>query len=105
MKLNQILKLLSDNGISCSMHYNQEYGKYFIDLNTKAKNHLYLYEDGILRGRYDYETEVDLNQSTESLLIRLCREFDEALHGRDFYNADWATLCKKLNIPLFLYKL
>ncbi len=99
MNILDIMKLLAFNGISTSVMYDTDLKEYYLDLNTQAKSHLYLYEDGILRGRYKYENTIDFKQHyPEDILRDLCYEFRDSLHGRDFGNGNWFNLCDKLNI-------
>jgi hypothetical protein len=96
MELKDILKVLSINDISAKMTYDVDMEMFVLDLQTLAKSHLYLYENGLLKGRYNYESYLELNLDT--ILKDLCYEFTEALHGRDFGNVQWFSLCDKLNI-------
>lgn len=102
MRLIEILKELSKE-VYCSMEYNTEREQLFIDLKTMAKSDLFLYEDGIIRGRYDYENQLDLNAEMDDLIITLCNEFDNALHGRNYGQDEWFALCKKNNIKVEVY--
>lgn len=88
MKLIEILKELVDKGIhSASLTYSLKHEQFLIDLATQAKSELYLYEDGTIRGRYDYEYKMDLED--ENLFQGLLREYEHAKHGRDFGNPEW----------------
>lgn len=98
MRLLEILKELSKY-VYCSIEYDShERGQFFIDLKTMAKSDLFLYEDGLLRGRYEYKKQIDLNEDMDSLITTLCHEFERALSGRDFGQLEWFELCKKKNI-------
>jgi len=103
MEIQDVMKLLAKNGVSTSIHYNSEKNQIYCDLETMAKSELHLYEDGILRGRYQYEKQIDLNQETECLLNELCIEFNHALHGRSFCQGAWADLCRSRNITIEMY--
>jgi hypothetical protein len=103
MEIQDIMKALAKKGISTSMHYNSEKDQFYVDLETRAKSELHLYEDGILRGRYQYETQIDLTQDIESLVTELCHEFNNALHGRNYCQEAWAELCRSKNIVLQMY--
>lgn len=105
MEIQDIMKSLAKKGISTSMCYNQTQGLCYIDLQTMAKSHLYLYEDGMLHGRYDYEKQIDLNQDIEILITELCHEFNYALHGRNYCQEGWSELCKSKGIVLEMYGL
>ena len=67
------------------------------------KSHLYLYEDSIIRGRYDYEKSIDLSQEPFDVIRDLCFEFNDALHGRNYYQSEWGTLCEEYEITLDAY--
>ncbi len=103
MEIQEIMKVLVKDGISTSMHYNSKKDQLYLDLETQAKSDLHLYEDGILRGRYNYEKEIDLNQNIEALITELCYEFNDALHGRNYYQTAWGELCNQRNIELEIY--
>ena len=103
MEIQDIMKALAKKGISTSMHYNSEKDQCYVDLETRAKSELHLYEDGILRGRYQYETQINLTQDIEALVTELCHEFNNALHGRNYCQEAWAELCRSKNIVLKMY--
>ena len=103
MYILTILKELSKQKIRTSIHYNTERDQFYLDLETQAKSDLHLYEDGTLRGRYDYETEIDFQGDLEDTVTSLCREFNYALHCRSYYQPAWAELCKSKNIQLTLH--
>lgn len=103
MEIQDIMKALAKKGISISMHYNSEKDQFYIDLETRAKSDLHLYEDGTLRGRYEYKKQVDLTQDVEELISELCYEFNHALHGRSYYQEAWAELCRSKDIVLEIY--
>ena len=98
MEIQDIMKALEKKGISTSMHYNSEKDQRYVDLETRAKSELHLYEDGILRGRYQYEKQIDLTQDVEELVTELCHEFSNALHGRNYCQESWAKLCRSKGI-------
>ena len=64
---------------------------------------MFLYQDGIIRGRYEYENHLVLSDNMEELIKILCWEFDNALHGRNFGNKDWFELCEKNNVKVTVY--
>jgi hypothetical protein len=97
MELKDVLKELSINGVKAHMSYCTEEEMFVLDLQTLAKSSLYLYESGLLKGRYGYETTMNLF-NIDTLIHDLCYEFVEALHGRDFGNEQWFDLCNKLNV-------
>lgn len=105
MELKEILKELSINGISAKMTYSIEHEMFVLDLQTLSKSHLYLYEDGTLRGRYDYQSYIDFYLDTDSIIRNLAYEFTEALHGRDYGNSEWFSLCDKHNIKYEIIKI
>lgn len=103
MEIQDIMKALANKGISTSMHYNSEKDKCYVDLETRAKSELHLYEDGILSGRYNYEKQIDLTKDIDELITELCHEFNYALHGRSYCQEAWAELCRLKNITLEMY--
>lgn len=88
----EVAKILSKNhNISVTLEGD------YIDLKTMAKSHLYLFEDGTVKGRYDYESNVfDTADTLEDIVRNLALEFEGCLHGRTFYNIDWAILYDKV---------
>lgn len=105
MEIQDIMKALAKKGISTSMYYNSEKDQCYVDLETRAKSELHLYEDGVLRGRYRYEKQIDLIQDIEELITELCHEFNHALHGRNYYQEAWVELCRSKEIVLEMYGL
>ena len=102
MRLLEILRELSKE-VNCSMKYDVEREQLFIDLKTDAKSELHLYQDGVIRGRYDYENQLDLNSKMSDLIVVLCWEFDNALHGRNYGQREWFDLCKKNDVKVTVY--
>jgi hypothetical protein len=100
MKIQDIMKVLAKNGISTSIHYNIEKDQFYLDLETRAKSDLHLYDNGIICGRYNYENHIDLSQDVENLVTDLCYEFNNALHGRDYCQIGWVELCRSKKIPI-----
>jgi len=101
MELTELMKALAKKNISTSIRYDPEYNQAYLDLETNAKSHLYLYEDEILRGRYQYEKRIEIYFKTEDEIItELCREFIEALHGRGYYQSGWGEICKEKGMDL-----
>jgi len=98
MEIRDILVELTKLGIHPSMHYDIDMNQCYLDLNTQAKSHLYLYEDGILRGRYQYQKEIDFNDDIEHMITILCNVFKRSLCGRDYGNPTWAELCDSKGI-------
>lgn len=86
-KLIKIGEDLLERGIEISLEYDFTRKQFFLDLNTQAKSELHLYDDGILRGRYDYEYQMDLEN--ENIFYLLLNEYSDAKYGRDFGNPDW----------------
>ena len=103
MNLKDIMKELCKKNVSTHMRYDKDKDLFFLDLETGAKSHLYLYEDSIIRGRYDYHNSIDLRQEPYELLKTLCLEFNDALHGRNYYQCEWGTLCEEYGITLDAY--
>ena len=100
MKLNDLLKHLTEQGLCVCLCYDINKKEFYIDLNTQAKSHLCLYESGMLCGRYNYETQIDLKSNAESITISLCYEFLQALCGRDYGSNEWFELCKQKGIKV-----
>ena len=98
--IKEITKQLTIKKVNVSIHFNLEKNEFYIDLNTGAKSHLYLYEDGTLEGRYETK-KINLNTDIESIIITLCEEFNEALCYRTYGNSYWFDLCKEMNVKLF----
>lgn len=103
IKVQDIMIPLAKKGIETSMKYDTEKKQCYVDLETKAKSELHLYEDGILRGRYQYAKQIDLTKDIEELITELCHEFNHALHGRNFCQEGWADLCREKDIELKMY--
>jgi len=99
--IKEITKQLTIKKINVSINFNLEKDKFFIDLDTKAKSHLYLYEDGTLEGRYSTK-KINLNTDIESILLTLCEEFNEALCYRTYGNSYWFNLCKEMNVKVIV---
>lgn len=96
----EILKALVEKGIVVSLCYDTDRNEMYANLNTNTKSHLYLYNDGMLRGRYDYESQLDLSRSIDDLIVDLCNEFENATHYRSFGNDAWIKLCEENNVKL-----
>ena len=103
MEIQDIMILLAKQGVSTSIHYDRNINKCYVDLETHAKSELHLYEDGVLCGRYQYETQIDLSQDADVIINILCHEFNRALHGRNYCQEAWAELCRLKNIELQMY--
>lgn len=91
---------LREKNVDAELCYYVSDKKIYINLNTQAKSHLHLYPDGTIFGRYGYENKIDLNQSVSDVLKQLCIEFIGSLHGRKYYNDNWALLCDENGIEL-----
>lgn len=100
MEILNIMKVLAKYGIITSIHYNMKKDQFYSDLETRAKSELHLYEDGMLRGRYEYEEQIDLTEDIEELITQLCYEFKNALHGRDYCQDVWLSLCKSKGVKM-----
>ena len=100
--LKRIVKLLYGHNIKVSILYDMELDMFYVDLQTGAKSHLYLYENGELIGRYNYQSSIDFTENEESILKSLCYEFLNCLKERDFYNSAWSILCKTFDITINL---
>lgn len=97
LKLLEIQKALAEKGVYTEIKIDDDFESY-LDLQTMAKSHLYLYGNGELKGRYEYNVQLDLDCSTDVIIRTLCFEFLGCLYGRDYYNGDWMRLCKKLKL-------
>lgn len=98
--IQDIIIELDKYNIDTSLGFNPTNNMICLDLKTNAKSHLYLYEDGTLNGRYDYETTIDMNDDMDNIIKQLCHEFVNALCGRDYGQEAWFVLCNKLNIKI-----
>ena len=103
MEIQDLMKVLCRENITTSMHFNKDKEQCYIDLETRAKSELHLYEDGVIRGRYNYEEQIDLNQDIDDLIRVLCEEFNHALHGRSYYQEEWGLLCEKIGVTVEAY--
>ncbi len=103
MELTDIMRELALRGVSTSMAFNKEFNILCIDLDTQAKSHLYLYEDGTILGRYNYANRLDFSNKISDTIYSLCGEFSKALHGRSYGNSEWFNLCKKLEVKCEIY--
>lgn len=103
ISIQDLMMVLAKKGISTSMHYDTVKNQFYVDFETQAKSHLHLYEDGILRGRYDYEVTIDLSEEIDSLIYTLCLEFRYAVHNRSYCDLAWAKLCDQLGIVIQMY--
>jgi hypothetical protein len=103
MKLMLLMKELAKNGVATSINYDFERDEFYIDLDTRAKSELHLYENGLIRGRYNYENHLNFEDELPDLIRGLCYEFSNALHGRNYYNQAWAELCRKNDVRLTIY--
>lgn len=98
MELTDILKELELREVPTSISYSTDFGMLYINLDTRAKSWLYLYEDGTIRGRYDYENKIDFSNDISSIILLLCVEFSNSLHGKSYGNSDWFDLCNELEV-------
>jgi len=96
MKLIGIYKELVIKGIySATLTYDLIYNQFYIDLATQSKSDLYLYEDGTIRGRYDYENTLNLEDA--NLFETLLEVYEESKCGRDFGNSEWEQHLNSVN--------
>ncbi|MFT7614312.1 MAG: hypothetical protein ACI9J3_003294 [Parvicellaceae bacterium] len=103
MNLFELMKELAENGIDTTVTTHYKTKEVYVDLNTRTKSDLHLYENGMLRGRYDYERQMDLTHNVSNLIVELCKEFNDAMHGRKFGNEYWIQLCKANDVELEMY--
>jgi transaldolase len=95
MEIQDIMKALAKKGISTSMHYNSEKDQCYVDLETRAKSELHLYEDGILRGRYQYETQILAASVRHPMHIIQCAQL-----GADVMTGPLSAILALLKHPL-----
>lgn len=100
MILQNIMKELALKDVQTSIGYDKEEDVFYLDLQTNAKSHRYLYENGVIKGRYGYESKIELNDNIKQLIIELCYEFYLSLHGRDYGQGAWVELCEKNGIKI-----
>ncbi len=100
MGIQDVMLVLAKEKVSTSIHYDTLLGKVYVNLETDAKSHLYLYEDWVIRGRYDYERNIEPFEDTNSLISVLCHEFKKATHGRSYCNSNWFDLCLSRGIKI-----
>jgi len=101
--LEDIVKGLSKENLHVGIWYDENLDQFMINLESMAKSHMHLYENGILRGRYDYEKKIDFNKNIDDIIFELANEFNHALHGRSYGNNDWFILCDKLGVKCKIY--
>lgn|SRR5574343_787686 len=93
MKFLEILKALNDEGITLGdVRFSN--GNFGVSLNTEAKSGMVLYENGLLEMRYSTEY-IDLGDSIEDIIRKLCINFCSCVCGRDYFSHSWADLCVK----------
>jgi len=70
----EIHKHLVKKSTGATLEWNKEEGEFYIDLNTRAKSHLYLSEKFILTGRYGFEKTLPINDEStiDSSIESLC---------------------------------
>lgn len=96
--ISDIVMELAKHGIEPILKFMD--GEVYYDLNTQTKSHLSLFTDGTLRGRYAYESKIDLHKEMSDIIYDLCVEFENATYGRDFWNEAWYELCKKNDVSV-----
>jgi hypothetical protein len=101
--LKDLVKELALKGVNVELKYNIERGMFMIDLNTMAKSHGHLFENGNFEGRYDYVKKMDLSKDIDSFILDLCYEYNNCLHNRGMYNLDWANLCQEKGVNLDIF--
>ena len=92
MRLQWLMRELSLRGVTTTIHYDSRRDAVYLDLNSRAKSHLHLYESGLLLGRYNYEKLIDLSQDTEAILKDLYDEFFRCKMLRGYGNEEWENL-------------
>lgn len=94
------LGILLNAGIEVSMHYDREKKLWYADLNTGAKSHMYLYDDGkiiTLEKRYNEKDQLnyEFDNSMEDILNFYCYNFVSCIKGRSFANENWVAFAKE----------
>jgi len=100
-KLISVSKELATlHNIHTSIEFDVKKEQFFLNLQTESKSEAFVYEDGIVRGRYDYENTINLDLPNEELILVLAEEFSNSTHGRDYYQTAWKEFCKLHGITL-----
>lgn len=102
-RLFEIQKFLVKKNIDIHLIYDDSKKMFYLDLNTMAKSHLYLYNNGKLYGRYDYVSNIDFSDDFDNNILQLCKEFNKALHGRNYYSYEWGQLCEENFIEIEIW--
>lgn len=95
------LGILLNAGIEVSIHYDREKKVWYADLNTGAKSHMYLYDDGgrniTLEKRYNEKDEFyyEFDNQMEDILNFYCSNFIGCIKGRSFANEHWVAFAKQ----------
>lgn len=96
MKLIKVAKALNSHGISLGdISFKDEL--FGIDMNTQAKSGMTLYENGHVKCRYS-EGFIDMEDSVENIVYKLCCIFIDCIGGRDYFSKEWADLCVNLGL-------
>lgn len=99
MNVSDVVKQLCKMGLhGVKFEYDEGQGMFYFDLNTGAKSGIRLYDDFHVEGRYNYKAQLDSDQDVESIVRDLYWEFDNCIHGRDFYNYEWKEIGVQLGI-------
>lgn len=94
------LGILLNAGIEVSMHYDREKKLWYADLNTGAKSHMHLYDDGkiiTLEKRYNEKDQLnyEFDNSMEDILNFYCYNFVSCIKGRSFANENSVAFAKE----------
>lgn len=89
--LFDIAKFLAINNIETTLSYD---GQFYLNLNTGAKSHLHLYENGLLKGRYNHEANIDFNLPMSAIKDLLINEFNWALGSNNVAYDVWHKFAK-----------
>ena len=100
-KVIESLEFLTRAGIDVTIKYNQEKKTWYADLNTGAKSHMHLYDDGgrniIIEKRYNEKDEFyyEFDDQIEDILDFYCYNFVSCIKGRSFGNENWVAFVKE----------
>ena len=89
-RLMDIIWYLTDKGISCeTMNWDGVIG---FDLNTGAKSHMQIFEDGVVHMRYEEKGYVSAEDTLEENIDYLCGLYEDCLYGRTYGSSAWFEL-------------
>jgi|SRR6188508_528582 len=98
----EVFKTLVKSNIYPTLQFDVAKDLFYIDLNTLAKSHLYLFENGDIEGRYNYKSSINLDIEIKCIITELCIEFSNSIHYRAYANNNWVKLCNENDIVVKL---